>query len=85
MAPNRVLTGSPGRKFPGEADGGVGLVPHRRFRGYLNREIGFRFRFVFVSCVRAGEAKLRERASETLLLNAGATAAEMCSGGGSGA
>ena len=27
MAPNGVLTGSPGRELAGEADGGVGLAP----------------------------------------------------------
>ena len=44
----------------------------------------FRFRFVFVSCVRAGEAKLRERMRGTCLLNAGEENAQMSCGGGSG-
>ena len=42
----------------------------------------FRFRFVSVSCVRAGEAKLRERVRETMLPFAGATAAEKSFAGG---
>ena len=37
---------------------------------------------MFVSCVRAGEAKLRERVRETMLPFAGATAVENSSGVG---
>ena len=41
------------------------MLVHRRLGGRIrNREICFVFRFVFVSCVRAGEAKLREGVRE---------------------
>ena len=46
MAPNGVLTGSPGREFAGEADGGVGLALQgpsmdRKFRGSGSDPAGF--------------------------------------------
>ena len=43
----------------------------------------FRFRFVFLSCERAGEAKLR-RPERAVFPNAGSENGEICSGGGSG-
>ena len=48
-----------------------------------NREIGFGFGSCSSrACVRAGEAKLRERVRVTCLLNAGGENTQMFSGGG---
>ena len=49
-----------------------------------NREIDFDFVFVFVSFVRAGEAKLREGAREGWFFIAGGRFGKMCSGSCSG-